>query len=260
MSGPRYRPRFRTRFRTRFCTSILALLVSAALGAACAAASSPQPDGAAGPEAARRAMVEQQIAARRIDDPRVLAALGAVPRHRFVPADLAGRAYADEPLPIGHGQTISQPYVVALMSQLADLSPGERVLEIGTGSGYHAAVLARLADSVFTIEIVPELADRARRTLAELGVENVVVRAGDGYRGWPEEAPFDAIVLTAAPPEVPQPLLEQLAEGGRLVAPVGEGSQQLTVITRIGGELRRERVAPVRFVPMTGEARQKDAG
>jgi protein-L-isoaspartate(D-aspartate) O-methyltransferase len=147
------------------------------------------------------------------------------------------------------------------MSQLARLEPGERVLEIGTGSGYHAAVLARLADHVFTIEIVPELAERARRTLAELGVDNVTVRAGDGYRGWPEEAPFDAIVLTAAPPEVPQPLLDQLAEGGRLVAPLGEGTQELTVITRTRDGFRRHWVAPVRFVPMTGEARHgKDGG
>jgi protein-L-isoaspartate(D-aspartate) O-methyltransferase len=233
------------------------LLLSAALGSACAAS----PTAAGDPEAARRAMVEQQIAARRIDDPRVLAAMAAVPRHRFVPPGLAGRAYADEPLPIGHRQTISQPYVVALMSQLAELSAGERALEIGTGSGYHAAVLARLADHVYSVEIVPELAERARGTLADLGVENVTVRTGDGYRGWPEEAPFDAIVLTAAPPEVPEPLLAQLAKGGRLVAPVGEGTQQLTVITRTRDGFRRERVAPVRFVPMTGEAgRPRDPG
>jgi protein-L-isoaspartate(D-aspartate) O-methyltransferase len=147
------------------------------------------------------------------------------------------------------------------MSELADLAPGESVLEIGTGSGYHAAVLARLAERVLTIEIVPGLALRARRTLAELGIDNVVVRAGDGYGGWPEEAPFDAIVLTAAPPEVPQPLLDQLAEGGRLVAPVGEGMQQLTVITRTRDGFRSEPVVPVRFVPMTGEARRpRDAG
>jgi protein-L-isoaspartate(D-aspartate) O-methyltransferase len=237
-------------------TAVLAAAaLSAAIGSSCSAASQP-----VNPEVARRVMVEHQIAARGVTDPRVLAAMRQVPRHLFVPPDLAGRAYSDSPLPIGHQQTISQPYVVALMSQLADLQPGERVLEIGTGSGYHAAVLARLADHVFSIEIVPELADRARRTLAELGVDNVSVRAGDGYRGWPEEAPFDAIVLTAAPPEVPQPLLDQLAEGGRLVAPVGEGMQQLTVITRRGDGFERDRVAPVRFVPMTGEARRPNDG
>ncbi|HEX6204149.1 MAG TPA: protein-L-isoaspartate(D-aspartate) O-methyltransferase [Thermoanaerobaculia bacterium] len=235
------------------------LALSILLGAACAAGR-PATEGS-DPAAARRRMVEHQIAARGITSSRVLAAMREVPRHRFVPPALAGRAYADEPLPIGHQQTISQPYVVALMSELADVSPGERVLEIGTGSGYHAAVLARLAASVWTIEIVPELAERARRTLAELGIENVEVRQGDGYGGWPEEAPFDAIVLTAAPPEVPRPLLDQLAEGGRLVAPVGEGMQQLTVITRTRDGFRSEPVVPVRFVPMTGEARRpRDAG
>jgi protein-L-isoaspartate(D-aspartate) O-methyltransferase len=239
-----------------FAGLALSLVLGTLSASACAAGWSP-PD----PDAARRSMVEHQIAARGVRDPRVLAAMREVPRHRFVPPELAGRAYADEPLPIGHQQTISQPYVVALMSELADLAPGERVLEIGTGSGYHAAVLARLAGRVLTIEIVPELAERARSTLAELGIDNVVVRAGDGYGGWPEEAPFDAIVLTAAPPEVPQPLLDQLAEGGRLVAPVGEGMQQLTVITRTRDGFRSEPVVPVRFVPMTGEARRpRDAG
>lgn len=242
--------------RVGAAASVAAVLaLSAAAGAACTAAPPP-----VDPEAARRAMVEHQIAGRNVSDSRVLAAMRRVPRHLFVPAELAGRAYADEPLPIGHRQTISQPYVVALMSQLADLQPDERVLEIGTGSGYHAAVLAQLAGRVFTIEIVPKLAERARRTLAEVGADNVAVRAGDGYRGWPEEAPFDAIVLTAAPPEVPQPLLDQLAEGGRLVAPVGEGMQQLTVITRRGDGFERQQVAPVRFVPMTGEARRSRDG
>jgi protein-L-isoaspartate(D-aspartate) O-methyltransferase len=199
-------------------------------------------------------MVEWQLRRRGIRDRRVLAAMATVPRHLFVPEQLAGRAYRDEPLPIGYGQTISQPYVVALMSQLAELSPAESALEIGTGSGYHAAVLSRLAGRVYSIEIVPELAAAAGETLGRLGYENVEVRSGDGYRGWPEAAPFAAIVLTAAPTEIPGPLLDQLAVGGRLVAPVGEGTQQLTVITRTPGGLRRETVAPVRFVPMTGEA------
>ncbi|HEX2164984.1 MAG TPA: protein-L-isoaspartate(D-aspartate) O-methyltransferase [Thermoanaerobaculia bacterium] len=235
-----------------------AALVLAAVAAGCTAGAGADPTD---PAAARRRMVDLQIAARGVEDPRVLAALGEVPRHLFVPPELAGRAYADEPLPIGHEQTISQPYVVALMSELAELSPGERVLEIGTGSGYHAAVLARLAERVYTIEIVPQLADRARRTLAAIGADNVRVRTGDGYHGWPEAAPFDAVVLTAAPPEVPRPLLDQLAVGGRLVAPVGEAMQQLTVITRTPDGFRRELVAPVRFVPMTGEAgRPRDSG
>ncbi|HUO86149.1 MAG TPA: protein-L-isoaspartate(D-aspartate) O-methyltransferase [Thermoanaerobaculia bacterium] len=237
------------------------MLLSSALVAACAAgsaASDPGAGGESGLAAVRQRMVEQQIAARGVTDERVLAAMREVPRHLFVPPALARRAYRDEPLPIGHGQTISQPYVVALMSALADLEGDERVLEIGTGSGYHAVVMARLAAHVFTIEIVPELAERARRTLAELAVDNVSVRAGDGYRGWPEEAPFDAIVLTAAPAQIPQPLLDQLADGGRLVAPVGEGVQQLTVVTRTGDDFSRRLVVPVRFVPMTGEAQGRD--
>jgi protein-L-isoaspartate(D-aspartate) O-methyltransferase len=222
--------------------------------AGCAAADGPQPG------ADRRAMVEWQIRQRGVADAPVLEAMATVPRHLFVPPALAGRAYRDEPLPIGHGQTISQPYVVALMCELADLMADETVLEVGTGSGYHAAVLSRLARRVYTIEIIPELAAEARATLARLGFDNVEVRSGDGYRGWPEAAPFDAIVLTAAPREIPAPLLDQLAVGGRLVAPLGEDRQQLTVITRTRDGLRRETVAPVRFVPMTGEAQDGGGG
>jgi protein-L-isoaspartate(D-aspartate) O-methyltransferase len=181
----------------------------------------------------------------------------AVPRHLFVPDDLAGSAYSDQPLPIGHGQTISQPYVVALMSELADLEPGERALEVGTGSGYAAAVLSELADSVYTIEIVAPLAASAAERLGRLGYSNVRVRCGDGYRGWPDRAPFDAIVVTAAPERVPQPLLDQLAIGGRLVIPVGGAGQDLREITRTADGFVERSVIPVRFVPMTGEAQER---
>jgi len=166
-------------------------------------------------------MINEQIRSRGVVDPRVLAAMGKVPRDRFVPDDVAERAYDDRPLPIGHGQTISQPYIVGYMSEALGVLPDHRVLEIGTGSGYQAAILGELAKEVYTIEIVTELASRAESTLRELGYSNVHVRAGDGYAGWPEQAPFDRIMVTAAPEQIPQPLLDQLAVGGRLVAPVG---------------------------------------
>jgi protein-L-isoaspartate(D-aspartate) O-methyltransferase len=207
--------------------------------------------------AARERMVSGQIAARGVEDPRVLAAMREVPRHEFVPADRRHEAYDDHPLPIGHRQTISQPYIVALMTELARLGPGSRVLEIGTGSGYQAAVLAAIAKEVWSIEIVEPLARESTDRLARLGYRNVTVRAGDGYRGWPEKAPFDAIVVTAAPPEIPAPLLAQLAVGGRLVAPVGEAWQELVVVERTPSGNRTRRVAPVRFVPMTGEAQRR---
>ena len=182
---------------------------------------------------ARRRMVEQ-LRGREISDPAVLAAVAAVPRHLFVPAEERGKAYSDQALPIGSGQTISQPYIVALMTSLLGLKPGARVLEVGTGSGYQAAVLSHLAVEVYTIEILRPLADRARRTLADLGYRNVRFRVGDGFQGWPEAAPFDAIVVTAAPPSVPAPLLAQLKPGGRLVIPVGgrDALQNLLVFTR----------------------------
>ena len=206
---------------------------------------------------ARADMVREQLAARDITNRRVLEAMGRVPRHRFVPAAWADRAYDDGPLPIGHGQTISQPYIVALMTQLADPRPGDRVLDIGTGSGYQAAVLAEMGAEVTSIEIVAPLAEEARGRLRALKYEKVNVLAGDGYRGHPPAAPFRAIILAAAAPQVPAPLLEQLAPGGRLVLPVGDGGgQELLVITKgPDGTFARQTVAPVMFVPMTGEVR-----
>lgn len=203
--------------------------------------------------AAREAMVEAQIAARGIRDSGVLAAMRAVPRHAFVPAAHVDDAYADRPLEIGHEQTISQPYIVALMTELAGVKPGDRVLEVGTGSGYQAAVLAELGARVYSIEIVEALARSADERLSGLGYD-VTVRAGDGYRGWPEHAPFQAIVITAAPPAIPEPLKEQLAVGGTLVAPVGRNQQELIAVTRTETGFDRRSMLPVRFVPMTGEA------
>jgi protein-L-isoaspartate(D-aspartate) O-methyltransferase len=204
-------------------------------------------------------MVAQQIARRGLTDARLLSALRAVPRHEFVPPDMQARAYQDSPLPIGLAQTISQPYIVALMTDLAAVRPGARVLEIGTGSGYQAAVLAEMGARVHTIEIVAPLGQRAAETLKRLGYgDRVTTRIGDGYRGWKQAAPFDAILVTAAPPSIPAPLQQQLAVGGRLIVPVdvpgGEG-QELLVITRTKQGFSRRSVAPVRFVPMTGEAR-----
>jgi protein-L-isoaspartate(D-aspartate) O-methyltransferase len=188
--------------------------------------------------------------------PRVAAAMGKVPRHRFVPADRINSAYENRPLPIGHGQTISQPFIVALMTELVDPKPSDRVLEIGTGSGYQAAVLAELAARVYTIEIVRPLGERAAEVLKELGYGNVEVRIGDGYLGWPEAAPFDVIVVTAAPDHMPQPLVDQLAPGGRLIAPVGTqgGIQQLQLLRKdAGGRAVTRSVLAVRFVPLTRE-------
>lgn len=205
---------------------------------------------------AREEMVEQQLRARGIDDARVLRVMRAVPRHMFVSERFRDQAYEDTPLPIEAGQTISQPYIVGLMTQLAQVAPGHKVLEIGTGSGYQAAVLAALGARVFSIEIVEELAKSADARLRALG-HQVSVRHGDGYAGWPSEAPFDAIVVTAAPPAVPEPLRQQLALGGRLVVPVGEGYQELRVITRKEDGYHEQNVLPVRFVPMTGEAQHR---
>jgi len=194
-------------------------------------------------------MVREQIEARGVKNPRVLAAITEVPRHLFVPDAAASRAYSDAPLPIGHGQTISQPFIVASMTELVDPQPGDKVLEIGTGSGYQAAVLARLVARVYSIEIVPELADSARARLRELGYDNVEVITGDGYAGLPEHAPFDAIVVTAAPAQVPPALVEQLAVGAKLVIPVGVGRQELRVIERTESGVVEHSEYPVRFVP-----------
>lgn len=203
-------------------------------------------------DAARRRMVERDLKGRDITDPQVLAAMAAVPRHRFVPAELESQAYEDSPLPIGHGATISQPYIVALMTQSAMVRPGQRVLEVGTGSGYQAAVLAMLTDQVFTIELVPALAQAAADRLARLGYNQVTVKTGDGYQGWPEKAPFDAILVTAAAPEVPPALKDQLKDGGRLVIPVGPmfGPQYLLRLTKQGKTFREEVITPVAFVPL----------
>jgi len=202
----------------------------------------------------RERMVSTQIEARGITDPRVLAAMRKVSRHLFIPEAERELAYDDGPVPIGEGQTISQPYIVALMTELIRPQPGDRVLEVGTGSGYQAAVLAELAAEVYTIEILEPLALRAASLLRDLGYANVHTRIGDGYRGWPEKAPFDAIIVTAAPGRVPEPLKQQLAPGGRLVIPVGTAYQELVLITRTASGFREEAVTPVRFVPMTGEA------
>jgi len=205
---------------------------------------------------ARDRMVAEQIAARGVKDPLTLAAMRKVPRHLFVPEESRGQAYDDHPLPIGQGQTISQPYIVAFMTEALGLRGGETVLEVGTGSGYQAAVLSEIAARVYTIEIVEALAEESRRRLRALGYTNVEVRAGDGYLGWPEKAPFDAIVVTAAAPRVPETLKQQLKEGGRLIVPVGDESQELVVVVRRGSRYEERRVLPVRFVPMTGKVRE----
>jgi protein-L-isoaspartate(D-aspartate) O-methyltransferase len=204
----------------------------------------------------RIVMVQKQLRDRFIHDERVLAAMEKVPRHRFVPEANRGDAYRDGALSIGHDQTISQPYIVAFMTEALQLEGGEKVLEIGTGSGYQAAVLAEVAGDIYTIEIVEPLGKRAVRVLAELGYENVHPRIGDGYHGWAEEAPFDAIMVTAAPDHVPQSLIDQLRVGGRLILPVGDDEQNLILITRTPEGTEQREVLPVRFVPMTGEARK----
>jgi protein-L-isoaspartate(D-aspartate) O-methyltransferase len=209
--------------------------------------------------AVREEMVEETIAARGVTDARVLAAMRRVPRHELVPAVLRDRAHEDSPLPIGFSQTISQPFIVAAMTEAAQVAPGERVLEVGTGSGYQAAVLVELGATVYSIEIVEPLAKRTHALLARLGYagDRLHLRIGDGYRGWPEAAPFDAIIVTAAPEAVPRPLIDQLAVGGRLVIPVGErGVQQLQVIARGPSGTTTETLMDVRFVPMTGEAQR----
>jgi protein-L-isoaspartate(D-aspartate) O-methyltransferase len=228
--------------------SALVVLASLAVIAAAEPAADPTRD-------ARERMVREQIEARGVSEPRLLAALRAVPRHEFVPEERRSEAYLDRPVPIGLGQTMSQPYVVAVMTELARVGPGDEVLEVGTGSGYQAAVLAACGAKVWTIEIVDALAKRAAADLARLGYGAVQVKSGDGFRGWPEVAPFDAILVTAAAPRVPEALLAQLEVGGRLVIPVGESDEiqslQVHVRTEAGIEVRD--YGAVRFVPMTGE-------
>ena len=226
--------------------------IVATLAVCCGVTSAPQRSF----EEGRKEMVEEQIAQRGIKDARVLEAMGKVPRHLFVPAEVEHLAYEDHPLPIGAGQTISQPYIVALMTELAKVKPGDKVLEIGTGSGYQAAVLAVLVGQVYTIEYIEKLATSARQRLKDLKYENVEVKFGDGYQGWPEHQPFDAILVTAASEHVPQPLIDQLKSGGRLVIPVGAQSQPQTlqVLEKDArGRISQQEGIPVRFVPLLGE-------
>lgn len=202
----------------------------------------------------REIMLEHQIKDRGITDVGVLDAMQKVERHKFVPADIAHLAYIDSPLSIGYGQTISQPYIVAYMTEILSLQSNDKVLEIGTGSGYQAAILAEICDTVFSIELVPQLADRSRKVLNELGYGNIKLKTGNGYLGWPSKAPFNAILVTCAPTHIPKPLQEQLAEGGKMIIPVGEKYvQELILIVKKNGKLKQQAVLPVRFVPMLDE-------
>lgn len=209
------------------------------------------------PSEVLRERLVNKIVAQGVSDKKVIAAMRAVQRHEFVPGRYRDAAYEDHPLPIGMDQTISQPFVVAYMTEMLKLRGGDKVLEIGTGSGYQAAVLAEIADTVYTIEILEPLAHTAEKTLKRLGYENIFVKVGDGYQGWPEHAPFDAIIVTAAPGHIPPPLVEQLKVGGRMVIPVGKWSQRLILITKDKDGVTKKMDLPVRFVPMTGEAQKK---
>ncbi|MBL6991764.1 MAG: protein-L-isoaspartate(D-aspartate) O-methyltransferase [Bacteriovoracaceae bacterium] len=202
-------------------------------------------------------MIKSQIIARGISNPQVIKALEKIPRHLFVPPKLREQAYGDYPLPIGHGQTISQPYIVAYMTQKAGLKPTDRVLEIGTGSGYQAAILSQIVKEVYSIEILKELSMSAKIVIDELKLSNIHLKVGDGYLGWSEHAPFDAIVVTAAPSKIPAPLIEQLKMGGRLIIPVGDFHQELVLLTKTKNGMEKKTLLPVRFVPMTGKAQQK---
>ena len=230
------------------------LMLAAVVASGCGQKATPPSDFAA----QRRQMVQQQLMTRGINDARVLAAMTKVPREEFVSPESRVASYEDGPLPIGYGQTISQPYIVAFMTEQLRPKPSDRVLEVGTGSGYQAAILAELVSDVYSIEIVEPLAKNAEATLQRLGYKNVHGKVGDGYKGWPEHAPFDAITVTCAPDHVPQPLIDQLKEGGRMIIPVGSfGDQELYLLEKKNGELQRRAVLPVRFVPMTGEASER---
>ena len=228
-------------------------------GLACGASGTEPQHGARDWDAERRRMVDEQLRARDIRSARVLDAMRTVPRHLFVPEPQRAEAYSDSPLPIGHDQTISQPYIVAFMTQALDVAPGHRVLEVGTGSGYQAAVLGALAKDVYTIEIVPPLAERARETLSALGYRNIQVRTGNGYLGWPEHAPYDRIIVTAAPDEVPPALLQQLKIGGLMAIPVGTVTQELRILRRTVTGTETLSTLPVRFVPMTNKPKEQAA-
>jgi protein-L-isoaspartate(D-aspartate) O-methyltransferase len=221
--------------------------------AACQAPAANQADAL---EKARGGMVEQQLRARGIKDVRVLDAMRRVPRHLYMPEEVRGEAYEDHPVPIGYGQTISQPYIVAFMTEALEVQPTHRILEIGTGSGYQAAILGELAREVYSIEIVPDLARRAKQTLADLGYKNIHVKEGNGYLGWPEHAPFDRIIVTAAPPEVPPALVAQLKPGGLMAIPVGDFLQELKILRRTATGTETLKTLPVRFVPMVGNPKQ----
>ncbi len=207
-------------------------------------------------ELERRQMIEYQLRDRGIQDERVLTAMSKVPRHQFVDSSWRNLAYSDRPLPIGHQQTISQPYIVAYMTEATEISTNAKVLEIGTGCGYQAAVLGEIAKKVYSIEIIPQLAARARQTLSQLGYENIEVKTGDGYQGWAEHAPYDAIIVTAAPKRIPQPLIDQLAINGKMVIPVGTWHQEIFVLTKTQNGMVEERTLPVRFVPMIRKPRE----
>jgi protein-L-isoaspartate(D-aspartate) O-methyltransferase len=233
--------------RSRSCHFLCCLLLAACTDA--------KPPAAGDLSSERQTMVEQQIAARGISDPATLAAMRAVPRHEFLPVRLRDEAYMDYPLPIGHGQTISQPFIVAFMTEAIRPQPGEKILEIGAGSGYQAAVLAQMGAEVYSVEIIEPLAQMARQTLERLGYQNAHVKHGDGYRGWPEQAPFDAVIVTCAPDKIPPDLVAQLKDGGRMIIPVGGGmNQELVLLRKTGDTVEKQSVLPVRFVPMTGEA------
>jgi protein-L-isoaspartate(D-aspartate) O-methyltransferase len=230
------------------------LIVALLTGVGCGQSPTPVADFAA----QRERMVKEQLIMRGINGERVLAAVRKVPREEFVPEQLRAASYADQPLPIGYDQTISQPFIVAFMTEELRPQPQDRVLEIGTGSGYQAAILAELVAEVYSIEIIEPLAKRAEGTLQRLGYKNVHVKVGDGYKGWLEHAPFDAVIVTCAPDHVPQPLIDQLKNGGRMIIPVGPaGDQELYLLEKENGQLRQRSVTPVRFVPMTGEAQER---